>query len=101
MRGSAPGLDPPDLRPQARRRRDDGAQARHPERSAEGWKVPRVVGEEGAKGRTYGGNSLDVTKSYIPDFQFPNVPGTGHFLMMEKPAEFNQQAIEFVDRQRF
>jgi sigma-B regulation protein RsbQ len=50
---------------------------------------------------TYGGNSLDVTKSYIPDLQFLNVPGTGHFLMMEKPAEFNQHIIAFVDRQKF
>jgi pimeloyl-ACP methyl ester carboxylesterase len=50
---------------------------------------------------TYGGNSLDVTKSYIPDLQFLNVPGTGHFLMMEKPAEFNQYVIAFMDRQKF
>jgi len=50
---------------------------------------------------TYGGNSLDVTKSDLPDLQFLNVPGTGHFLMMEKPAEFNQQVIAFVDRQKF
>lgn len=48
---------------------------------------------------TYGGNSLDVTKSYLPDLQFLNVPGTGHFLMMEKPAEFNQHVMAFVDRQ--
>jgi pimeloyl-ACP methyl ester carboxylesterase len=50
---------------------------------------------------TYGGDSLDVTKSYIPDLQFLNVPGTGHFLMMEKPAEFNQHVIAFVDRLKF
>ena len=50
---------------------------------------------------TYGGNSLDVTKSDIPDLQFLNLPGTGHFLMMEKPAEFNQHVIAFVDRQKF
>ncbi|HVZ20086.1 MAG TPA: alpha/beta hydrolase [Vicinamibacterales bacterium] len=50
---------------------------------------------------TYAGNSLDVTKSYLPDLQFLNVPGTGHFVMMEKPAEFNQQVITFVERQAF
>jgi pimeloyl-ACP methyl ester carboxylesterase len=50
---------------------------------------------------TYRGNSLDVTKSYLPDLQFLNVPGTGHFLMMEKPDEFNQHVIAFVDRQKF
>jgi pimeloyl-ACP methyl ester carboxylesterase len=48
---------------------------------------------------TYGGNDLDTTKSYIPDLQFMNVPGTGHFLMMEKPEEFNKQVMAFVDRQ--
>jgi sigma-B regulation protein RsbQ len=50
---------------------------------------------------TYAGNSLDVTKSDLPNLQFLNVPGTGHFLMMEKPAEFNQHVISFVDKQRF
>jgi pimeloyl-ACP methyl ester carboxylesterase len=49
---------------------------------------------------TYRGNNLDVTKAYIPDLQFLNVPGTGHFLMMEKPAEFNQYVIAFVDKQK-
>ena len=50
---------------------------------------------------TYAGNSLDVTKSDLPNLQFLNVPGTGHFLMMEKPAEFNQHVISFVDKQKF
>jgi pimeloyl-ACP methyl ester carboxylesterase len=50
---------------------------------------------------TYAGNGLDTTKSYLPDLQFLNMPGTGHFLMMEKPAEFNQHVIAFVDRQKF
>jgi pimeloyl-ACP methyl ester carboxylesterase len=49
---------------------------------------------------TYTGFSLDATKAYLPDLQFLNVPGTGHFLMMEKPAEFNRQIVAFVDRQK-
>jgi len=49
---------------------------------------------------TYTGFSLDTTKAYLPDLQFLNVPGTGHFLMMEKPAEFNRQIVAFVDRQK-
>ena len=49
---------------------------------------------------TYGGNFLDTTKSYLPDLQFMNMPGTGHFLMLEKPAEFNQHLVTFIDRQR-
>ena len=42
---------------------------------------------------TYGGNGLDVTKAYLPDLQFLNVPGTGHFLMVEKPAEFMSRSV--------
>jgi pimeloyl-ACP methyl ester carboxylesterase len=49
---------------------------------------------------TYGGNFLDTTKSYLPDLQFLNMPGTGHFLMMERPAEFNQHLMAFIDRQK-
>ncbi len=49
---------------------------------------------------TYGGNFLDVTKTYLPDLQFLNMPGTGHFLMLEKPAEFNQHIVAFIDRQK-
>jgi pimeloyl-ACP methyl ester carboxylesterase len=28
------------------------------------------------------------------------VAGTGHFVMMEKPEEFNRLLTEFVDRQK-
>ena len=28
------------------------------------------------------------------------MPGTGHFLMLERPAEFNQHLMAFIDRQK-
>jgi len=49
---------------------------------------------------TYTGSFLDTTKTYLPDLQFLNIPGTGHFLMLEKPAEFNQYVMTFIDRQK-
>jgi pimeloyl-ACP methyl ester carboxylesterase len=49
---------------------------------------------------TYTGSFLDTTKTYLPDLQFLNMPGTGHFLMLERPAEFNQHLMAFIDRQK-
>lgn len=31
----------------------------------------------------------DTQREVLTDWEYTNVPGTGHFLMMEKPAEFN------------
>jgi pimeloyl-ACP methyl ester carboxylesterase len=33
--------------------------------------------------------------------EYAEIPRSGHFLMMEKPAEFNRLLLEFLDRQRF
>ena len=44
---------------------------------------------------------LDVSRRYAPQFQAVFVSGTGHFPMLEKPAEFNrllEQAIEELAR---
>lgn len=49
---------------------------------------------------SYTGFSFDVTLSYLPGLQYLNVPGTGHFLMMEKPVEFNRHVMGFVDEQK-
>lgn len=38
------------------------------------------------------------TKKIFPSFEYHEVPGTGHFVMMEKPKEFNQLVEGFVDR---
>jgi pimeloyl-ACP methyl ester carboxylesterase len=39
-----------------------------------------------------------ATKAIIPSYEAMQVAGTGHFLMMEKPAEFNRVLTEFLDR---
>jgi pimeloyl-ACP methyl ester carboxylesterase len=38
-----------------------------------------------------------VTKKLFPRYQHHEIPGTGHFLMMEKPSEFNTLLTAFVD----
>jgi pimeloyl-ACP methyl ester carboxylesterase len=45
------------------------------------------------------GGSIEITKTYLPNLEFVNLPGTGHFLMMERPAEFNRHLQAFIDRQ--
>jgi sigma-B regulation protein RsbQ len=37
------------------------------------------------------------SKKIFPAFEYVEIPGTGHFVMMEKPDEFNQLVITFVD----
>lgn len=41
--------------------------------------------------------NTDVVREIIPDFDAVQLPGTGHFLMMEKPAEFNAIMREFLE----
>lgn len=41
--------------------------------------------------------SPDSTKKILPNFEYHEIPGTGHFVMMEKPAEFNRLLERFVD----
>ncbi|HEY1305241.1 MAG TPA: alpha/beta hydrolase [Vicinamibacterales bacterium] len=38
------------------------------------------------------------TKKIFPSFEYHEIPGTGHFVMMEKPKEFDQLLIGFVDK---
>jgi pimeloyl-ACP methyl ester carboxylesterase len=40
--------------------------------------------------------NLERTREVIPRFETAQVPGTGHFLMMEKPDEFNALLREFL-----
>lgn len=37
-------------------------------------------------------------KQLFPKFEYVEVPGTGHFVMMEKPAEFNRLLVDFITR---
>jgi pimeloyl-ACP methyl ester carboxylesterase len=36
-----------------------------------------------------------------PNLEYVEIPGTGHFPMLEKPAEFNRLLLEFLGRQKF
>lgn len=53
----------------------------------------------------YADHSIAYDAAYFKEI-FPNgsaveVPGTGHFVMMEKPAEFNRLLADFLPRARF
>jgi len=37
-------------------------------------------------------------KQHFPRLEYTEIPGTGHFLMLEKPAEFNRVLLTFLDR---
>jgi pimeloyl-ACP methyl ester carboxylesterase len=38
------------------------------------------------------------SKKIFPAFEYVEVPGTGHFVMMEKPREFNQLLTTFLNK---
>ncbi|HJZ96973.1 MAG TPA: alpha/beta hydrolase [Candidatus Solibacter sp.] len=40
-------------------------------------------------------------KDHLPHMEYHEIPGTGHFLMLEKPAEFNRLLVEFLGRVAF
>lgn len=40
-------------------------------------------------------------KDHFPKMELHQIPGSGHFLMMEKPEEFNKLLLEFLARQKF
>jgi pimeloyl-ACP methyl ester carboxylesterase len=35
-------------------------------------------------------------KATYPNLQYVEIPGTGHFLMMEKSDEFNRRLLDFL-----
>ena len=43
---------------------------------------------------------LEDARQSLPKFEQTQVAGTGHFVMMEKPEEFNRLLIAFVDKQK-
>jgi pimeloyl-ACP methyl ester carboxylesterase len=49
------------------------------------------------------GNVPDVqkTREVLPGFDAMQLAGTGHFLMLEKPAEFNRELTAFLDKIKF
>ena len=45
--------------------------------------------------------SRALMQQHYPHLEYTEIPGTGHFLMLEKPAEFNRVLLEFLNRQGF
>ena len=45
-------------------------------------------------------NVQDMRKS-LPNFEATQIAGTGHFVMMEKPDEFNRVLTTFLDKIKF
>jgi pimeloyl-ACP methyl ester carboxylesterase len=45
--------------------------------------------------------NVEETKKVLPHYSQTQVAGTGHFVMMEKPDEFNQLVTSFVDTLTF
>ena len=44
---------------------------------------------------------LDQTRKVLPKFEATQVEGTGHFVMMEKPDEFNRLLTAFLQKVKF
>jgi pimeloyl-ACP methyl ester carboxylesterase len=42
-----------------------------------------------------------VMKEVLPNSEVTQVAGTGHFVMMEKPEEFNRVLTSFLDKIKF
>ena len=41
----------------------------------------------------------EFMKTTYPKLQYTEIPGTGHFLMMEKPDQFNKLVLDFLKAQ--
>ena len=40
----------------------------------------------------------EYLKTVFPNLEYVEIPGTDHFLMMEKPGEFNRLLLAFLDK---
>jgi pimeloyl-ACP methyl ester carboxylesterase len=40
-------------------------------------------------------------KTHFPNLEYVEIAGSGHFLMLEKPGEFNRLLLEFLNKQTF
>jgi pimeloyl-ACP methyl ester carboxylesterase len=40
-------------------------------------------------------------KVHFPNMDYEEIADTGHFLMLEKPEEFNRLLIAFLEKQSF
>jgi len=48
-----------------------------------------------------GNGDRKYMKTHFPKMDYKEIPGAGHFLMLEKPEEFNRLLMEFLDKQKF
>ena len=46
-------------------------------------------------------NNPVYMKAHFPDFEYHEVPGTGHFVMLDNPKEFNRLLLAFLKKQKF
>jgi pimeloyl-ACP methyl ester carboxylesterase len=53
-----------------------------------------------AKNPFYPPDLETVTRALVPNLEFHMWEGVGHFLMMEKPEEFNAAVIAFLDKNK-
>ena len=53
-----------------------------------------------AKNPFYPPNIEQLTRALVPNLEFQMWEGVGHFLMMEKPTEFNAAVIAFLDKNK-
>jgi pimeloyl-ACP methyl ester carboxylesterase len=47
------------------------------------------------------GPNAQTTREVLPNYDAAQIAGTGHFLMMEKPEEFNRLLTAFLDKIKF
>jgi len=45
--------------------------------------------------------SQEAVHAAFPSVEYTSIPGTGHFLMLEKPAEFNGLLLAFLAKQKY
>jgi len=45
--------------------------------------------------------NIQETKKVLPQFEASKIDGTGHFVMMEKPDEFNEKLVSFLKKISF
>jgi pimeloyl-ACP methyl ester carboxylesterase len=43
----------------------------------------------------------EYMKTHLPNLEYTEIPGTGHFLMLEKPEEFNRLVTDFVKKLKY
>ena len=41
----------------------------------------------------------ELLSKLFPSIEYTEIPGTDHFLMLEKPEEFNRVLMAFLDKQ--